>query len=87
MKNRQDLTRLMNTRNASRGNEYNVLIQAFLAEIRSNPEDISDVYFHISRWDDACRHFIMHDIRKETVDDSGSVSHAVDLLAEKLCIA
>ena len=87
MKDKQDLTRLLNTRSASRGNEYNVFIQTCLDEIRSKPEDISNVFFRISRWDDSCRHFIMHDIRKEITHDSDSVAHAVDLLAEKLCIA
>lgn len=86
MKNKQDLTKLMNTRTASCGNEYDVLIQTFLKEIRSNPEDISGVFYRISRWDDDCRHFIMHDIRRETANDTGSVSRAVDLIAEKLCI-
>ncbi|MBQ8094089.1 MAG: hypothetical protein IJ242_11015 [Clostridia bacterium] len=86
MKNKQDLTRLMNTRNASRGNEYAVLVETFVADLRSAPNDISDVYFRLSRWDDACRRFIMHDIRNDVAGDAPEVQSAVQLLAEKLCI-
>lgn len=63
MKNKKDLTLLMNTRDSDYENQYRHLLAEYVEKIQSSPDGWHDVVFSLTRWDDDCREFIFSDIK------------------------